>query len=92
MAVIAYILVNFTDSDIPYWDAFTTAFSITATWMLARKIIEHWLIWIVVDLVSAGLYIYKGLYPTTVLFLVFTILAIMAYVEWKKDLNKDEES
>jgi nicotinamide mononucleotide transporter len=92
MAVIAYILVNFTDSDIPYWDAFTTAFSITATWMLARKIIEHWLIWIVVDLVSAGLYIYKGLYPTTVLFLVFTILAIIGYVEWKKDLCRDEKS
>jgi len=87
MAVISYVLVNYTDSDIPYWDAFTTAFSITATWMLARKMIEHWIIWIVVDLVSAGLYFYKGLYPTTILFLVFTILAFIGYFEWKKDLQ-----
>ena len=86
--IIAYVLVNYTDSDIPYWDAFTTAFSITATWMLARKIIEHWIIWIIVDLVSAGLYIYKGLYPTTILFLVFTILAFVGYFEWRKDLVK----
>ena len=89
-AIIAYILVNFTDSEIPYWDAFTTAFSITATWMLARKIIEHWIIWIIVDLVSAGLYIYKGLYPTTILFLVFTVLAFVGYIEWRKDLKLDE--
>ncbi len=88
MGGIAFILVNYTDSDIPYWDAFTTAFSITATWMLARKFIEHWIIWIVVDLVSAGLYIYKGLYPTTILFLVFTILAFVGYFEWRKDLVK----
>lgn len=85
--IIAYVLVNFTDSEIPYWDAFTTAFSITATWMLARKIIEHWLIWIMVDLVSAGLYIFKGLYPTTFLFLVFTILAFVGYFEWRKNLK-----
>lgn len=85
--IIAYVLVNFTDSEIPYWDAFTTAFSITATWMLARKIIEHWLIWIVVDLVSAGLYIYKGLYPTTILFVVFTALAFIGYFKWRKDLT-----
>ena len=85
---IAYLLVHFTDSEIPYWDAFTTAGSFIATWMLARKIIEHWLIWIIVDAVSLGLYIYKGLYATVILFAVYTILAIAGYIEWKKKYKK----
>jgi nicotinamide mononucleotide transporter len=87
-ALIAFILVNYTDSQIPYWDAFTTSASFVATWMLAQKKIEHWIIWIIVDAVSLGLYIYKGLYPTVVLFTVYTILAILGYIEWKKDLKK----
>ena len=86
--IISYVLVNYTDSEIPYWDAFTTAASFVATWMLARKIIEHWIIWIVVDSVSLGLYIYKELYPTVILFAVYTVLAILGYIEWKKELKK----
>ena len=50
--VISYILVNYTDSELPYWDSFTTAASFVATWMLAKKIIEHWIIWVIVDIVS----------------------------------------
>ena len=76
-------------SELLYWDAFTTAASIVATWMLARKIIEHWLVWIVVDAVSLGLYLYKGMYPTVILFLVYTIMAIKGYIEWKKDLKTE---
>jgi nicotinamide mononucleotide transporter len=82
--IIAYFLKNFTDSDIAYWDAFVTAASITATWMLARKIMEHWLFWVVVDGISIGLYIYKGLYPTVLLFVVYTSLAVTGYHEWRK--------
>lgn len=86
--VISFILVNYTDSELPYWDSFTTAASFVATWMLAKKIIEHWIIWVVVDFVSLGLYIYKGLYPTVILFAVYTILAILGYLQWKKELKK----
>ena len=85
--LILYILLNFTDSPVPYMDSMTTALSIIATWMLARKIIEHWLIWIFVDAFSAGLYIYKDLWPTTVLFFVYTIMAYIGYKEWKKSLK-----
>jgi nicotinamide mononucleotide transporter len=85
---ISFILINFTDSDLPYWDAFTTALSFVATWMLARKIIENWLVWIIVDAVSVGIYIYKGLYPTVVLFTVLTILAFVGYHAWRKDVMK----
>ena len=80
-----YILRRFTDSPIPFWDAFTTSLSIFATWMLARKKIEQWLIWIFVDLVSVGLYLYRGLYPTVFLFLVYAVMAVIGYYEWRKD-------
>ena len=85
--LIAYILVNYTDSPLPYWDALTTSLSIVATWLLARKIIEHWLLWIFIDLVSMVLYIYKGLYPTSILFLFYSVLAVLGYFQWKKELK-----
>ena len=85
--IILYLLLNYTDSTVPYMDSMTTALSITATWMLARKYIEHWLIWIFVDLFSAGLYVYKNLWPTVILFLVYTFMAWWGYLEWKKDLK-----
>lgn len=87
-AGILFILLNFTDSSVPYMDSLTTALSITATWMLAKKYIEHWLIWVFVDIFSAGLYVYKGLWPTVILFLVYTVMAVVGYIEWKKDLIK----
>ncbi len=86
-AAIGILLDRFTDSPVPYWDAFTTALSITATWMLARKIIEHWILWIIVDAVSMTLYLYRGLYPTLVLFAVYTIMAVVGYLQWKKALQ-----
>jgi len=73
-------------SSMPYLDAFTTAASIIATWMLARKLIEQWLIWIVVDFVSMGMYVYKGLYFYSFLFLVYTIGAVVGYFEWRKSI------
>ena len=79
------LLLNFTDSDIAHLDSLTTAFSIVATWMLARKYLEHWLIWIFVDLFSSGMYVYKNLWPTVILFLVYTVMAYVGYKEWKKD-------
>jgi len=85
--LIAWFLIQFTNSDLPYWDSFTTSLSFVATWMLARKKIENWLIWIIVDAVSVGIYIYKALYPTAVLFLFLTILAWVGYKQWQKDLQ-----
>jgi nicotinamide mononucleotide transporter len=80
-----FLLRRYTDSPIPFGDAFTTSLSIFATWMLARKKIEHWLIWIFIDLVSCGLYFYRGLYPTIFLFMVYTIMAIIGYNQWRKE-------
>lgn len=85
--LIGWILENFTNSDLPYWDSFTTSLSFVATWMLARKKIENWLIWIVVDAVSAVIYIYKDLWPTSILFFVLTGLAWVGFMRWKKDMK-----
>lgn len=82
-----FILSEYTDSPLPKADAFTTALSIVATWMFARKMIEHWWLWIIVDSVSAGLYFYKALYPTAILFVIYTIMAIIGYQQWKKSLQ-----
>lgn len=87
--LMGWILRDFTDSNVPWWDAFTTALSFAATWMLARKKLENWLVWIVVDITSSVIYFYKGLYPTMVLFVVLTILAAFGYLQWKKDINRE---
>ena len=88
LLLIVFILKNYTDSDVPWGDAFTTAASIVATWMLARKILEHWLVWIVVDTVAAGLYIYKGLYPTAFLYIVYAVISVAGYIRWKKSMEE----
>lgn len=87
--VIAKLLIRFTDSPVPWIDAFTTAFSFSATYMLARKILEHWIIWVVVDFISVALYFYRGLYPSIVLFAIYTVLAVFGYLEWKKQWKQE---
>jgi len=82
------VLVRFTDSTVPLGDSFTTALAIVATWMLTRKIIEQWFLWIIANLVSIGLYIYKGLYPTVILYAVYAGMAVYGYMEWKRSMTK----
>lgn len=77
-----WILVNFTNSNVPIADAFTTAVSIVALWMLARKYIEQWLAWFVVDAVCVGLYIYKEIPFYAALYALYTIIAILGYRKW----------
>ena len=80
-------LLDLPPSDLPLGDAFTTSASIVATWMLARKILENWLYWIVIDIVSLGMYIYKGLYITSLLFLIYSTMAVIGYFQWKRAMN-----
>lgn len=85
---IAVILIEFTDSTVPYADSFTTALSIVAMWMLAKKYAEQWLVWIVIDAVSVVLYIYKDLPFTAALYALYTIIAFMGYRKWLKLIPK----
>lgn len=82
------ILENFTDSDVPLWDAATTSFAILGMWLMARKKLENWIAWIITDLISIPLYFYKGLVLTSFQFIIFTVLATMGYFAWKKSLEK----
>ena len=88
---IAWILIAFTNSDVPWLDSFTTALSIVGMWMLAKKYLEQWLTWIVVDVVSAGLYVYKDLYLTAGLYALYTVIAVLGYYNWKKMMLNGEE-
>lgn len=89
--VIFLVLDRYTDSTVPLGDSFTTALAIVATWMLTQKIIEQWFLWIVANVVSMGLYIYKGLYPTVILYAVYAGMAVYGYIEWKRSMNKGIE-
>jgi nicotinamide mononucleotide transporter len=79
-------LTRLTDSPVPIRDSFITSLSIIATWMLARKIYEHWFLWIVVNFVSAILFSTRGLYPTVILYIVYGIMSFAGLVEWKKTI------
>lgn len=81
---LGYIFANYTDADLPFWDAFTTSFSLVGTWMQARKHLENWLLWLVVDAVYIGVYVYKGLFAFAILSGIYLILATYAYFHWLK--------
>ena len=88
---IAWILIRFTDSNVPWLDSFTTALSIIGMWMLARKYVEQWWAWIVVDVVCCGLYIYKELYFTSALYGLYSIIAIFGYFKWKQMMHHESK-
>lgn len=77
------VLHSFTNSNVPVMDSLTTALSIVGTWMLARKYIEQWAVWIVVDAICVGLYIYKEIPFYAVLYAVYTVVAVFGYRKWR---------
>lgn len=89
--IIAYVLIKFTDSPIPYGDSLTTALSLLAMWMLANKYIEQWWLWIIVDLISSGLYFWKGLTPTAILYAIYSIIAVFGYFKWKSMMIQEQK-
>lgn len=76
--------LSHTDASLPYWDSFIASFSLVAQWMMARKLLECWLVWIVVDVVAVGVYLAKGLYPTAGLYVAFLALATAGFLEWRR--------
>lgn len=82
------VLSRFTDSTIPKADSLVGALSVVGTWMLARKLIENWLVWIFADALCVALYVYKGLYPTAILFVIYTVMAGVGYWQWRKKMEE----
>jgi nicotinamide mononucleotide transporter len=81
-----YILSIYTDSPVPEADSFITSLSIIATWMLARKIYEHWYLWVMVNLAAIILFLSRGLYPTAVLYLVYLVMSFEGLRSWRKTM------
>jgi nicotinamide mononucleotide transporter len=79
-----YMLSEFTDGSIPYLDALIATLSIVAQFLLSNKILENWYVWIVVDVLSIGMYWYKGLYSVAFLYVVFLVIAVYGLLSWKK--------
>jgi len=83
-SVIYYVLSNFTDSTLPKFDSFTTSLFIVGMWLMAIKKIENWLLWILGDVLVIPMFAIKGLAFTSVQYIVFLVLAITGYIEWRK--------
>ncbi len=79
-------LLEFTDTDVPWADAFPTALSVVGTWLLGRKYIENWLVWLVVNTASVGLFAYKALWLTLLLYALFVVLSWVGYKAWQRKL------
>ena len=83
------VLSKLTDSPVPVCDSFITSLSIIATWMLARKIYEHWYLWIIVNTASIILFFTRGLYPTVILYIVYCAMSFAGLKEWGKSLKEE---
>ena len=85
-----FILDRATDSTVPVWDGLISSLSVVATWMLTRKYIEQWYVWIIANAIAVAVYLASGLYPTAVLFAVYFIMAVAGARAWKKSLAISE--
>ncbi len=79
-------------ANLPYIDAFTTAFSVIATIMVAQKVLENWLYWIVIDVVYIFMYGHRGVYLFSILFFLYTVIAVVGYLKWKRQLAVSSNS
>ncbi len=75
-------LRRYTDTDVPWWDALPTSGSIAGQWLLGRKYVENWLVWLAVNVVSVGLFAYKGLWLTVALYVLFALLSVLGWRAW----------
>ncbi|KPC49189.1 nicotinamide riboside transporter PnuC [Amantichitinum ursilacus] len=85
--IVSQLQVNFLPTDVPYLDSTLFVFGLIAQWMQARKQIENWPYWIVLDVIGAGVYLHKALYLTAVLYLVLAALAAWGWRQWRRDLQ-----
>jgi len=90
--LLGYVMDNYTPTDFPYIDSLTTVFAIFATYLVTQKIVENWLYWVVIDVVSIAVYVEKGLVPTAFLFGFYTVFAIYGYWLWNKEFNHNNSA
>lgn len=86
-ALLSTLMASYTDASYPYWDGAVAALSVLAQFLLSRRNIESWYLWICVDVLAIGLFAVKGLYPTAALYAVFLVLAITGLLQWRRAAN-----
>jgi len=86
--IFSWALFKFTDSGTPILDGLVTALSFAATWMLARKKLENWLVWLIANVISCYLYYSQEMYPTLVLYAILSIMAAVGYYSWKNKMRQ----
>jgi nicotinamide mononucleotide transporter len=86
-AIVIALQLRFTDNPNPYVDSSLFTWSLVAQWMTARKWLENWVLWVLINTVSVPLYVVRGLWPTAVLYVLLWILAIVGYVQWKRSMR-----
>lgn len=79
---VGWLMASYTPTDFPYLDSATTVFAVFSTYLVAKKVLENWLYWVVIDAVSIYLYIEKGLMPTAALFVLYVFMATYGYFQW----------
>jgi nicotinamide mononucleotide transporter len=84
--MVAFLLYFYTDASLPWVDSLVAVFSLIANWLLARRKIENWVIWIVLDVIYIALFASKGLYLSSGLYFILLVLAIKGFRDWKKCL------
>ena len=87
--LIYWLLVTYTNSNVPLADSFTTALSLIGIWALAHKYLEQWFIWIAVDVVTSVLYFYKDIPVKASLYALYVVIAIFGYMKWRRMMTSD---
>ena len=86
------LFITYTDADLPYWDNTTSIFSILAIWLQGRKKIECWIFWLIIDILSVGIYFYKELYLYSLLYLIYVVMAFLGYKAWRESYRNDQRN
>ncbi len=86
--LLGWLLFNHTTASYPYLDSFCTACSIVAQFFMARKVLQNWLLWVFVDAIYVGIYLFKGLHLTALMYAIYIVIALIGYLDWKKDYKK----
>ena len=85
--LLALFLMHYTDTDVPWWDGLVTALSLVGQYLLGRKFLENWAVWFVVNTLSMGLFAYKALWLTVVLYAIFTVMSVIGWRTWHKHIH-----
>ena len=86
-ALLGTLLHRATDAALPFMDSFLSSTSLVAQWMMTKKLLENWLVWIAVDVLYVGMFLFKGLYLTAGLYAVFLALAVRGYLDWRRSMT-----